>query len=73
MMEMGPELLRGASFQASQFCFNPSYDGNGAGIGSVKRPGWADLCFNPSYDGNGAGIYTLIQHILTALGFQSFL
>ncbi len=55
MMEMGPERSGANDGYYLHFCFNPSYDGNGAGTGKKRSRPDGGSGFNPSYDGNGAG------------------
>ena len=56
-MEMVLEYLYSPAFSKPVDGFNPSSNGNGAGIKTgLQFPETWTGCFNPSSNGNGAGI-----------------
>ena len=72
-MEMVLEYAIGSTPVSCEVSFNPSSNGNGAGIGQVGiLEGLRGQCFNPSSNGNGAGIIWINKGVIIRKMFQSF-
>ena len=71
-MEMVLEYLTNILYKNSNHSFNPSSNGNGAGILLAKSLKAAVFSFNPSSNGNGAGIKDIFKALSLIWEFQSF-
>ena len=71
-MEMVLELLSPSQKELYDDCFNPSSNGNGAGIMTDGILIGGTARFNPSSNGNGAGILHRIKFRTGLIRFQSF-
>ena len=72
-MEMVLELEKSNGWILFTMSFNPSSNGNGAGMIRFQRQRPQTVIgFNPSSNGNGAGISSAKQRILPMSMFQSF-
>ena len=71
-MEMVLESKLVLSTDLPKLCFNPSSNGNGAGISICSVFGVPSFCFNPSSNGNGAGINLPKHPFFCQTVFQSF-
>ena len=71
-MEMVLELPYNLRYISQTLSFNPSSNGNGAGIARSLFIFNHTLSFNPSSNGNGAGIRKALESRKPAEMFQSF-